>query len=55
MDVRELSFETLHRNIAIVSQETYLFQGSILDNIRYAVPDATMDEVIVASKASGGA
>ncbi len=53
VDVRDLSFETLRRNIAIVSQETYLFQGSILDNIRYAVPDATMEEVIVASKASG--
>ncbi len=53
IDVRDLSFETLRRNIAIVSQETYLFQGTILDNIRYAVPDATMEEVITASKASG--
>lgn len=52
-DVRELSFETLRKNIAIVSQETYLFQGTILDNIRYAAPDATLDEVICASKASG--
>lgn len=53
VDVRELSFATLRRNIAIVSQETYLFQGTILDNIRYAVPEATMEQVIVASKASG--
>lgn len=53
VDVRKLSFETLRRNIAIVSQETYLFQGSILDNIRYAVPDATMEEVVIASKAAG--
>ncbi len=53
VDVRNLSFETLRRNIAIVSQETYLFQGTILDNIRYAVPEATMEEVIVASKAAG--
>ena len=53
VDVRELSFATLRRNIAIVSQETYLFQGTILDNIRYAVPDAPMDAVIAAAKASG--
>lgn len=52
-DVRDLTFETLRKNIAIVSQETYLFQGTILDNIRYAKPDATMDEIITASKISG--
>lgn len=51
--MRCLSFETLRKNIAIVSQETYLFQGTILDNIRYAAPDVTMEEVIAASKASG--
>ncbi len=52
-DVRDLTFETLRSNIAIVSQETYLFQGTILDNIRYAKPDATMEEIITASKISG--
>ncbi len=52
-DVRDLTFETLRDNIAIVSQETYLFQGTIIDNIRYAKPDATMEEIVTASKISG--
>lgn len=51
--VRELSFADLHRNIAIVSQETYLFMGTILDNIRYARPDAGYEEVIEASRCAG--
>ena len=52
IDVRDLSFDTLRKNIAIVSQETYLFRGTILDNIRYAKPDATYEEVINAAKAA---
>jgi ATP-binding cassette subfamily B protein len=40
-------------NVAIVSQETYLFRGSIADNIRYACPTATDEEVIKASKMAG--
>jgi len=53
VDVRDLSFDTLRRNIAIVSQETYLFVGTIYDNIRYANHDATREEVIEAAKAAG--
>ena len=53
INVKELSFKSLYENIAIVSQETYLFIGSILDNIRYAKPDATYDEVIAAAKFAG--
>ena len=53
IDVKDLSFKALYENIAIVSQETYLFMGSILDNIRYACPEATYEEVIKASKFSG--
>jgi len=52
-NVRELSFETLRQNIAIVSQETYLFQGTVFDNIAYAKPDATRDEVVLAARVSG--
>ncbi|MBE6708318.1 MAG: ABC transporter ATP-binding protein [Ruminococcaceae bacterium] len=52
-DVRDLSFETLRQNIAIVSQETYLFQGTVFDNIAYAKPDATRDEVVTAARVSG--
>jgi len=51
--VRDLALSTLYQNIAIVSQETYLFMGSILDNIRYARPDATFEEVLEASKCAG--
>ena len=52
-DIRDLTFETIRKNVAIVSQETYLFQGTILDNIRYAAPNATMEEIVTASKISG--
>lgn len=51
--VKELSFEAVYRSVAIVSQETYLFMGTILDNIRYARPDATFEEVIEASRLAG--
>ena len=53
INVKDLSFKALYENIAIVSQETYLFIGSILDNIKYARPDATYDEVIWAAKCAG--
>ena len=53
INVKDLSFKSLYENIAIVSQETYLFIGSILDNIRYARPDASYDEVIWAAKCAG--
>ena len=53
VNVRDYSFDTLRRNIAIVSQETYLFIGSILENIRYAKPEATKEEIINAAKIAG--
>ena len=53
VNVKDLSFKCLYENIAIVSQETYLFIGSILDNIKYARPDATYDEVVWAAKCAG--
>lgn len=52
-NVKKLAFEDLYKSIAVVSQETYLFMGTILENIRYARPDATFDEVIAAAKAAG--
>ncbi len=51
--VKELALQSIYQNVAIVSQETYLFIGSILDNIRYARPDAGFEEVIEASKCAG--
>ena len=51
--VKDLELASLYRNIAIVSQETYLFIGTILDNIRYARPDASFEEVVEAAKCAG--
>lgn len=53
INVKDISFAELRKNVAIVSQETYLFMGTILDNIRYARPDATYEEVIEAAKIAG--
>ena len=51
-DVKDVKLADIRRNIGLVSQDIYLFAGSIADNIRYAKPDASMDEVIAASKAA---
>ncbi|MBQ8508581.1 MAG: ABC transporter ATP-binding protein [Clostridia bacterium] len=51
-NVKQIATKSLRRNISIVSQEIFLFKGTIADNIRYARPDATMEEVIAASKAA---
>ena len=53
VNVKDLSFDSLYGNISIVSQETYFFIGTILDNIRYASPNATYTDVIEAAKLSG--
>ena len=53
VDVKDLAYDDLRNNVAIVSQETYLFMGTILDNIRYAKPEATEEEVIEAAKIAG--
>ena len=52
-DIKKIRIADLRRNIAIVSQEIFLFRGTIADNIRYARPDATMAEVIEAARAAG--
>ena len=52
-DLRTLPMALVRKNIGIVSQEIYLFIGSIADNIRYAAPEASMEEVIAAAKAAG--
>jgi ATP-binding cassette, subfamily B, bacterial len=51
-DVRDLQQDSLVRNIGIVSQETYLFHATIAENLRYAKPDATDDELIRAARAA---
>jgi ATP-binding cassette subfamily B protein len=51
-DVRDLDFDTLARAIGVVSQETYLFHASVADNLRFAKPDATDEELHTAARAA---
>jgi len=51
-DVRSVTLESLSRAIGVVTQEPYLFHASIRDNIRYAKPDATDEEIETASRAA---
>ena len=51
-DLRAVRLESLYRQIALVPQETVLFGGTILDNIRYGREEATDEEVIAASRAA---
>lgn len=50
IDVRKLDLSYLRKNIGIVTQDTYLFNGTIRDNLLYAKPDATDAELIEACK-----
>ena len=52
VDIKDIPQKDLRDSIGVVFQETYLFSGSIYDNIAYARPDATPDEVISAAKAA---
>ena len=52
VDIRDIKTESLHAQIGVVLQETFLFSGSILANIRFAKQDATLEEVIRAAKAA---
>ena len=49
-DVRDVTQRSIHQNIGIVQQDVFLFADTILENIRYGKPDATMEEVIEAAK-----
>ena len=49
-DVRDLALSDLRHNIALVSQDVYLFHGTIRENIAYVTPDAPIEEVIRAAK-----
>jgi ATP-binding cassette subfamily B multidrug efflux pump len=50
-DVRDLTHASLGRQVGMVLQEPFLFSGSVLDNIRYAVADATREQAIAAARA----
>ncbi|MER7923491.1 MULTISPECIES: ABC transporter ATP-binding protein [unclassified Streptomyces] len=52
VDVRDLDFDTLARAVGVVSQETYLFHATVADNLRFAKPDATDEELYTAARAA---
>ncbi|NMO33146.1 ABC transporter ATP-binding protein [Streptomyces sp. GMY01] len=52
VDVRDLDFDTLARAVGVVSQETYLFHASVAENLRFAKPDATDEELVAAARAA---
>lgn len=53
VDLRDLDEATLRRAVVMVTQENFLFSGTVADNIRFGRPDATMAEVVAAAKALG--
>lgn len=51
-DVREVKLASLRRQVAVVLQDTFLFNGTVRDNVIYGKPDASEDEMIAAAKAA---
>ncbi|HEX8087078.1 MAG TPA: ABC transporter ATP-binding protein [Solirubrobacteraceae bacterium] len=52
VDLRDVSFQSLARTVGLVSQETYLFHASVRENLRFAKPDATDEEIEAAARAA---
>ncbi|MEU2951718.1 ABC transporter ATP-binding protein [Streptomyces xanthochromogenes] len=52
VDVRELDFDSLARSVGVVSQEAYLFHASVAENLRFAKPEATDEELEAAARAA---
>ncbi|MDI3269207.1 MAG: ABC transporter ATP-binding protein [Bacillota bacterium] len=52
-DLREFSQRELRRHMGIVLQDTFLFSGTVAENIRYGRPEASMEEVVAAAQAVG--
>lgn len=50
VNIKDIRFEDLRRHIAMVSQDTYIFMGTVAENIAYAKPDAGKDEIIRAAR-----
>lgn len=50
VDLRDIKAESLHQKLGVVLQETFLFNGTVFENIAYAKPDATFEEVVKAAK-----
>ena len=52
-DLRDVQLRSYRRQLGVVLQDPFLFSGTIADNIRFATPDATDEEVVAAAKAIG--
>ncbi len=52
VDLRDIRMQDLRQHIGVVLQDTFLFPGTIRENIAYARPDATLEEIILAAKAA---
>lgn len=52
VDIRELTLDSLRRNVSLLLQETLIFHGSVYDNIAYGRPDARPDEIFAAARAA---
>ena len=50
VDLRDIKAESLHQKLGVVLQETFLFNGTVFENIAYAKPDATFEDVVRAAK-----
>ena len=51
-DIMDITVSSLRRNISPVLQDTFLFNGTVSENIAYADPDASMDQIVAAAKAA---
>src|SRR5213078_817883 len=52
VDIRDASLQSLAQTVGVVSQETYLFHASVRENLRFACPDASDEEIEEAAKAA---
>jgi ATP-binding cassette subfamily B protein len=52
MNIKDITLESLRRNVGVVQQDIYLFAGTVAGNIRYGKPNATQSEIIAAAKSA---
>ncbi len=52
-DIREITLESLHNTVALIAQEPYLFDDTVMENIRYGRPEATDEEILQLSRLIG--
>src|SRR5213078_2823900 len=52
IDVRDVTFDSLRRQIGVVFEESFLFSDSVRSNIAYGRPDATDEEIVAAARAA---